>query len=220
MEKDVAIIITCYNYGQYLTEAIESALNQTISCEVIVVDDGSTDNTRDICIPYFDRIIYLYKPNGKTNAASKNYGIKHTSCKWIVTLDADDVLMPDMVRKCLNALNGKGIVTINAQEFELSDNVNYSSMMSDQLYHGNNIMYCALVKRNLWKMVGGYDEDVPISGIEDWTFWIKMYRNTIAQANLNECLFKYRVHAGSMTQTNIAPNGQLFHDWMVKKGYL
>lgn len=216
--KDVAIIITCYNYGKYLKEAIESCLSQTVPCEIIVVDDGSTDNTRAVCIEYLDRINYLYKPNGKTNAASRNFGIAHTPAKFLVTLDADDILYPTFVEECL--ATGSYLVTVNAQEFESSDGILYSAQLDDSIYQGNTILTCAFFHRDYWEQVKGFDEDVPISGIEDWTFWIKLWRVNAVNENLNKVLFKYRVHVGSMTQTNIAPNGHIFREWMLKKGYL
>src|SRR5919198_2354777 len=91
----VSIIITNYNYGHFLGEAIESALAQTHGhVEVIVVDDGSTDNSRKIIRQYGDRILPVLKQNAG-QASAFNVGFRRASGSAIIFLDADDVLDRD-----------------------------------------------------------------------------------------------------------------------------
>ena len=93
-EKAVSIIINNYNYESFLAEAIDSALGQSYpNVEVIVVDDGSTDNSREIIRSYADRILSLFQPNGKQGAAFNN-GFAHSKGDIIIFLDADDYLYP------------------------------------------------------------------------------------------------------------------------------
>lgn len=95
----VSIIINNYNYERFLSEAIDSALNQTYPyIEVIVVDDGSTDNSREIIAEYGDRIISIFQPNGK-QAAAFNSGFAKSKGDIIIFLDADDYLFPQAVEK-------------------------------------------------------------------------------------------------------------------------
>lgn len=92
----VSIIIPCFNHGQYLSEAIDSCLRQTYSkIEIIIVDDGSTDNTRDVSKNYAN-VIYLYQKN-KGLSAARNTGIKNSMGDFLVFLDADDLLFEDAV---------------------------------------------------------------------------------------------------------------------------
>lgn len=101
METDllVSIVINNYNYDRFLAEAINSALNQTYShTEVIVVDDGSTDNSREIIAGYGDRIIPILQPNGK-QAAAFNSGFARSHGDIIIFLDSDDYLMPNAVER-------------------------------------------------------------------------------------------------------------------------
>ena len=92
-----SIIINNYNYDRFLAEAIDSALNQTYPhTEVIVVDDGSTDNSRQIIAQYGDRIIPILQPNGK-QAAAFNSGFARSTGKIIIFLDSDDYLFPQAV---------------------------------------------------------------------------------------------------------------------------
>lgn len=93
----VSIIINNYNYDRFLAEAINSALNQSYTnIEVIVVDDGSTDNSRQIISEYGDRIIAILQPNGK-QAAAFNSGFAKSQGDIIIFLDSDDFLFPQAV---------------------------------------------------------------------------------------------------------------------------
>lgn len=93
----VSIIINNYNYGSFIAKAINSALNQTYSpIEVIVVDDGSTDNSREIITSYQDKIIPILKKNGG-QASAYNAGFAATSGSIICFLDSDDFFLPEKV---------------------------------------------------------------------------------------------------------------------------
>jgi glycosyltransferase involved in cell wall biosynthesis len=99
----VSILINNYNYEIYLREAIESALNQTYrNTEVIVVDDGSTDKSRDIIASYQNRVISVYKQNGG-QASAFNAGFEVSQGKIICLLDSDDVWLPQKVEKVVEA---------------------------------------------------------------------------------------------------------------------
>jgi glycosyltransferase involved in cell wall biosynthesis len=98
----VSIIINNYNYGRFLSEAIESALNQTYShLEVIVVDDGSTDNSHEIIANYKDKIIPVLKENGG-QASAFNAGFAATNGDIICLLDADDIALPEKVAEVVD----------------------------------------------------------------------------------------------------------------------
>ena len=97
----VSIVIDNYNYGRFLRESIESALNQTYDhIEVIVVDDGSTDDSREIITSYADRIIPVLKENGGHGSAF-NAGVAASSGDFLCLLDSDDFFYPDKVERVL-----------------------------------------------------------------------------------------------------------------------
>jgi glycosyltransferase involved in cell wall biosynthesis len=86
----VSVIIPVYNSPDYVGQAVESVLSQTYrDCEIIVVDDGSTDNTRTALEPYLDHIQYVYQDN-QGSAAARNRGIRQAKGELIAFLDADD----------------------------------------------------------------------------------------------------------------------------------
>src|ERR1019366_6906368 len=115
----VSVVIPAYNYGRFVTEAAECALNQTYRpLEVIVVDDGSTDDTRQRLAPYLDRIQYVYQENRGLSAA-RNTGIRHARGEWIAFLDADDFWHPQKTTVQLGAVAGDpAIGVVGSPEFE------------------------------------------------------------------------------------------------------
>src|SRR5271166_6653726 len=97
----VTILINNFNYGRFLRQAIDSALNQTYhNVEVIVVDDGSTDESRTIIGSYGNRIISVLKKNGG-QASAFNAGIAASQGEIICMLDADDFFYPDKVERVI-----------------------------------------------------------------------------------------------------------------------
>jgi glycosyltransferase involved in cell wall biosynthesis len=101
-----AVLINTYNYGRFLPVAIESALRQTVRpSEIIVVDDGSTDNTESICAKYRHNIRYIIQPNGG-QAAAINAGIASATAEVVCLLDADDCFYPDKIERVASLMAG------------------------------------------------------------------------------------------------------------------
>jgi glycosyltransferase involved in cell wall biosynthesis len=99
----VSVIITNYNYARFLREAIASALNETYpNVEVIVVDDGSTDDSREVIASYGDRIVPVLKDNGG-QASATNVGFAASNGEIAIFLDADDILLPETARRVATA---------------------------------------------------------------------------------------------------------------------
>ncbi|MEJ2647391.1 MAG: glycosyltransferase [Sedimentisphaerales bacterium] len=91
----VSVIIPTYNRSKYVTKAIESVLAQTYkSYEIILIDDGSSDDTKELIKPYLDRVKYFYQDNSGASAA-RNNGIRNAKGQWIAFLDSDDEWLPD-----------------------------------------------------------------------------------------------------------------------------
>lgn len=107
----VSIVIDNYNYGRFLERAIESALAQTYPVEVVVVDDGSTDESRALLARWVDRATVVLKDNGGQYSAY-NAGFARSTGDVVVFLDADDWLYPDTVQRALAAF-GKGVAKVH-----------------------------------------------------------------------------------------------------------
>src|SRR5688500_2053614 len=92
----VSVVIPCYNHGAYLPEAVASVQSQNYpSLEIIVIDDGSTDNTKAVAAG-LTGITYFYQPNQGLSAA-RNAGIRHSKGEFLLFLDADDWLLPEAI---------------------------------------------------------------------------------------------------------------------------
>lgn len=99
----VSVVVPAFNQGDYIAEAIDSALGQTIPpFEVIVVDDGSTDQTAEVCASYGDRISYVHQPNAGAGAA-RNRGLSMATGDFIAFLDSDDIWPADRLALQLEA---------------------------------------------------------------------------------------------------------------------
>jgi len=106
----VSVVIPTYNRAKFVTKAIESVLAQTYKdYEIIVVDDGSTDNTKEVLEPYMDKIRYIYRENAGVSAA-RNTGIRAAFGQWIAFLDSDDVWQPEKLTfqmRCVERTDAK-----------------------------------------------------------------------------------------------------------------
>src|SRR5688572_7501809 len=99
----VSILINNYNYGRFLRQAIDSALSQTYgNIEVVVVDDGSTDESREIVVNYGERVRPVLKDNGG-QASAFNAGFAASRGELIALLDSDDLFVAEKIEKCVAA---------------------------------------------------------------------------------------------------------------------
>lgn len=122
MNKLISVIIPVYNVHSYLRRCLDSVVNQTYkNIEILLVDDGSTDNSAQICLEYekkYKNVIYLYKKNGGLSDA-RNYGIKHSKGDYIAFVDSDDYIDPEMYQYLLSDMikYNADIATCSYQEF-------------------------------------------------------------------------------------------------------
>jgi glycosyltransferase involved in cell wall biosynthesis len=213
----ISVVIPCYNYHQYVGEAIESALNQTWKDkEVIVVDDGSTDNSAEV-IKQFP-VKYIYQKNQGLSAA-RNTGIRAATGEKILCLDSDDIVGSTYLEL---AQGHKGIVICGMICFGggnlhigVYPNVKYMNL-SDLLI--TNRLHCASIfDKSEWEKIGGYDEQMK-DGYEDWEFWIRMRKAGVRVTPINEILFFYRKHGVSMVDSAQEKDREI-REYIYKKHY-
>jgi glycosyltransferase involved in cell wall biosynthesis len=198
----VSVIIPCFNYGQYLEEAIDSVLYQTFQdFEIIVVDDGSDDpHTIEILSNLKKPKTRILRQANQKLPAARNNGIKLAKGKYICCLDADDMLAPTYLEKCLGKMEKENLDICYTwiQEFGDSNNIWQTGDFDiETLIHQNCVEVSAVFKRSIWKKTGGYDEKM-IQGYEDWNFWIAIAKAGGIGAKVDEPLFLYRKHGSSM----------------------
>lgn len=193
----VSIVIPCYNQAQWLPDAIESALAQTHACEVIVVNDGSTDGTSEVARRY---PVTLIEQKNRGLSGARNAGVQAASGEFILPLDSDDVISPTYVEKALVRFT-RGVKVVNCYQREFGDYDKITPLgvvdSVNDILSGNRVVCCSMYRREDWKRIGGYDERMT-SGWEDWEFWIRMLKKGGRVATIPEPLFGYRKHGRSM----------------------
>ena len=216
----VSVIIPCYNQAQYLPDAVGSVINQTYqNWECIIVNDGSPDNTTEIANnlikKYPDKnIILLEKENGGL-ADARNYGIKHSAGKYILPLDADDMVHPEMLRKTTDSLEKlprKAIIYTYAVHFnDKTGESNFAAFPEynpKQLSMLNCFSYCSLYRREVWEATGGYKTNM-VWGYEDWDFWAGAIEKGFDIQRIPEPLFFYRLKESSMITEAVQHDAEL-----------
>jgi len=202
--KKVSVVIPCFNAGQYLDEAVRSALAQTYeNLEVIVVDDGSTDTEtiRVLAAADWPRTQIFRQANAGPSAA-RNHAIREATGHYILPLDADDTIEPTYVEKAMAVLSTRpeiGCVYCKAMKFGAEQGPwDLPPYNLYELVIDNVIFVTALFRKHDWQAVGGFDEQLR-HGVEDYDFWVKMIASGKQVVQLDEYLFNYRVQEKSRT---------------------
>ncbi|MFO7872563.1 MAG: glycosyltransferase [Candidatus Undinarchaeales archaeon] len=203
-----SIIITAHNYGRYLEESIESAVNQNFdNYEVIVVDDGSTDNTPKIIKKYkkkYPSKIKAVTLDGVGLSEACNKGVKKSKGKYIVRLDADDYFDENLLLVEVTYLEKHPKVDmVYPDYFEVDEKgnlLNYHRNMKvgkeSKLLDRAPIAIGAMYRRSCYDKIGGYDENLKYQ--ENYEFWAKFTEKYKVQT-INIPLMYYRRHGNSMS---------------------
>lgn len=202
----VTVYITNHNYASYIEKAIESVLTQTMNnFELIIVDDGSTDGSRDIIEGYKanDKISIIYQKNKGLNITN-NIALRASSGKYIIRLDADDYLEADALEILCSELEADdelGLVFANYYYVDEGDNILGKEIrhdfqkevtLMDQAAHGA----CTMIRTDFLRAVGGYNESYNCQdGYELWVKFITHYK----VKNVAKPLFYYRQHGKNLT---------------------
>ncbi|MDH3425173.1 MAG: glycosyltransferase [Acidimicrobiia bacterium] len=201
---DVSVVIPCFNQGQYLDDAIMSVFEQDHDgFEVIVVDDGSTDQVTIDIIDQLElpRVRVIRQDNAGLSAA-RNAGMSAARGRYLVPLDADDELKPTYLSRLLSEISEDpsiGFVHCWAEFFGDVEGVYATRAFNEyQLLMSNSVVGCAMIRREAFEQVGGYDETMG-QGNEDWDLWVRLTASGWGQRVVPEALFRYRRHGASMS---------------------
>jgi glycosyltransferase involved in cell wall biosynthesis len=213
----VSVVIPTYNRAGLISETIQSVLDQTFAdFEIVVVDDGSTDNTKDVVASFEDsRIKYIYQENRGLSAA-RNTGANASNTDYILFLDSDDLLLPHNLAKCVTVLDNHPdvafvygqiimvdakdghVIRVRGSSFMRSTGIVDRYKQIKELLFGCRITPSAtLVRRQCFNDVGCYCQEIKAFG-EDQHFAIRVVK-LFPIFYLAEPLIKYRVHNNSLT---------------------
>jgi glycosyltransferase involved in cell wall biosynthesis len=200
----VSAVIPSYNYGQYVCDAVQSALSQTYPhLEVIVVDDGSCDDTRQRLEAFAGRIRYIYQQN-KGLSAARNAGIRLAAGEWIALLDADDLWHPrktEVQLKAILRLNRVGLIgslpaTVLENNLPPEPAVRRLSVR-DFVLSTRTGPSGTLIRRECFDTVGFFDES--LTSIEDRDMWLRVAARFPCVQVASPCWW-YRPHARQMSR--------------------
>jgi glycosyltransferase involved in cell wall biosynthesis len=221
MEEKVSVIIPTYNRPRWLPETIESVLNQTYSCiEIILVNDGSTDNTEEVLEPYIDKIKYIYKENGGPGSAV-NAGIMAATGKYIARLDDDDVFLPEKVELQVRMFQQRpelGLVATDNYIIDTEGEIVETRRVLDFSKHGaflTLLQHCifsqptVMVRRKCHDKVGLYRNTYA----QDYDMWLRMARAYPLDV-IHSPLAMYRRHysnrSGRLSSSKVTADIQSF----------
>jgi glycosyltransferase involved in cell wall biosynthesis len=208
IEPLISVIIPCYNHARYLPVAIASVYAQEgySNFEIVVVDDGSVDDTKNICSAY-SGVRYVYQDNAGLSAA-RNTGIENSSGKYLIFLDADDWLLPNAMATNASKLIGHDEVAFVSgaySHFYEGENRYHEIRREVNVHHycafleGNYIGMHATVLFNRWAFQQ-FRYDVALRACEDYDIYLKIARE-FKVLHHTSLIAVYRLH-----QTNMSGN--------------
>lgn len=213
--ETVSVIIPMYNYGQYLDEAIQSVLNQTVKAhEIICVSDGAIDNSVEIAKKY--PVIIVEKENGGLSSA-RNAGIKVATGKYIMSFDSDDILRPQALEKHLELAGEDKIVTLPLLAFGSENYTARPKVATINILLKTNCIYSnSLFSKKMWEKVGGFDE-IMRSGWEDREFWLRCLGAGAKSVIGDYVALLWRRHPQTMSATLADPNHEKLQEYIYNK---
>lgn len=199
----ISVVIPCYGQAQYLPEAVESCLRQSVKPEIIIINDGSPDNTTDIAKTY---PVKLINQINKGLASARNTGIMNAIGDYILPLDADDILLPNAIEKLQKAIDEThdDIIAPEFATFGLHESIfRYDNIPTlDEFKVANRLPYFCAIKKEALLEVGGYQPKMTY-GFEDYALWFDLLKRGKTITLVRECLVLYRTKEQSMiTEAN------------------
>jgi glycosyltransferase involved in cell wall biosynthesis len=205
---NISVVIPTYNRVDLLPRALESVLQQTLAPDqVIVVDDGSDDATREMVAEHYPGIDYIYQQN-KGVSSARNTGIQAASGDWVAFLDSDDAWLPGKLFRQVLALKQGGYEVCHTNETWIRDGVRVNQMHKHKKYGGWIYPHClplcsispssVMLSRTALKEVGLFDENLP--ACEDYDMWLRLcsrYRVMLADEPL---VMKYGGHEDQLSR--------------------
>jgi glycosyltransferase involved in cell wall biosynthesis len=194
----VSVVIPAYNAAKFISAAIDSVLSQSYrDFEVIVIDDGSTDETAKILRQYEGRIWWLSLPQNAGQTRATNHGIRMATGEYLTYLDADDVYVPSKLEVQVKYLDehlevdavygDRYYVTPKGTSIIRSRPIDKFLLLQRCYVPRPTVMH----RRSCLEMVGWFDDK--INGSEDWDMWVRM-SECCNMAYINQPFFEYRIH--------------------------
>lgn len=217
--NSITVLLTTYNSERYLYAAIKSILKQTYkNFELLIIDDGSTDNTENLVATFNDPRINYNKVKHCGRSAVLNFGLNLSKNDWIAIMDADDIAHPSRLEKQINCISGENneVCFTNCAffrndklKFVIENDFNYSKWIKLFLLHGHFTNSTFVFNKTHILNLGGYDENLRLH--EDYDLWLRLIGHTNFKF-VNEILQFARISGNSLTATNYSSSKEKFYE--------
>ncbi|MEI9978128.1 MAG: glycosyltransferase family A protein [Edaphobacter sp.] len=211
----ISVVIPAYNASRYIAETLESVLKQTVAAdEILVVDDGSTDETASIAEQFGLPVRVIRRQNSKLSA-TRNAGVQEAAGEWIAFIDADDLWESSKLERQMEELmrypgadlcyTGRRLLIQNEESVRLGQVVKVppASRIRESLFQGTTFLPSSVViRRSTLMAVGGFDTKCIY--VEDWDLWLRLLHWGAKFVDCQEPLVQYRIHSNSMTSNSMS----------------
>lgn len=206
---NISVVIPVYNRGYIINRAVESVLTQSYpAVEIIVVDDGSTDNTQQILKNYKNRIKVITQEN-KGVSSARNAGIKMASADWIALLDSDDEWLSHKLANHVEYYRENNILEIfQCEELWVRNGVRVNPKNKHRKYGGTIFKQClplcivspsaVIFKKSLWQEMNGFDESFSVC--EDYDLWLRIAAKYPIGLDARPGIIKYGGHKDQLSR--------------------
>lgn len=207
----ISVIMSVYNCEKYLKQSVDSILNQSYKdFEFIIINDGSTDRSREILESYKDDRIRLFNNKNKGLTKSLNEAIRYSNGKYIARMDADDISLPERFKKEINFLDSnRDIVMCGTWADFIDENgkllrefkrpVTDKEIKREIIFHNPFIHPSVMMRKTVFNEIGFYDESFRYA--QDYELWTRIVTK-FKTANIPEKLLEYRLLKEGITKSN------------------
>jgi glycosyltransferase involved in cell wall biosynthesis len=234
LDEKVSVIIPSYNSAKFLPETLKSVFDQTYkNIEIILIDDGSTDETLSVIRPYKNMLKYVFIENSGGPAKPRNIGVSMAASAYISSLDSDDRFYPSKIEHSLRLLNERPEIGLVFNNFEKKcpnkematklhirkDSIIWKLALHE-VYENSYIIpkekaFVGLLQNNfigtsgvvtrkkVLTKIGGFDENVTTGGLEDRDMWLRISKNYDI-GYIDKVLHAYEIRKNSVSRRSLA----------------
>jgi glycosyltransferase involved in cell wall biosynthesis len=196
-----SVIIPTYNRANFIKKTIRTVLDQEyFNLQLIVVDDGSTDNTEEIVSQIIDSRLEYYKISNSERGAARNFGINKSIGDYVTFLDSDDLWYSNHLKLALDSINLWGFPYCFHMNFEIKDKYDkilrkakLNKTLNELIILGNPMACQGVFLKNEFAKSNLFNEDRELSGLEDWELWLRIATKTKIYFNINvtSCMIQH-----------------------------
>ncbi|MGB2865501.1 MAG: glycosyltransferase [Sedimentisphaerales bacterium] len=225
----VSVIMPAYNAAAYIAEAIESVLIQNYrNFELLIINDGSTDNTEEIVAGFKDKSIKYFRQENRGLAATHNAGIRHSRGEFVIKLDADDMMTPDFIARHLQEFEKHPeaslvycddyLIDRNDKPIRILKRPEYTDrklLIRDMFRSGFPVVpFRTCIRKNVFDKIGFFDENLPVA--EDYDMMRRFVKHGLKICHLTGALYLRKMTENSLSR-NLTPQKAKSHFELVKR---